>query len=52
MDKASHTITYGFIKDDNEKIDEVKKIKERVYLKCPYKLNKYDILRMKEENEN
>ena len=37
---------------NNEKIDEVKKIKERVYLKCPYKLNKYDILRMKEENEN
>ena len=23
MDKASHTITYGFIKDGNEKIDEV-----------------------------
>ncbi len=40
------------INANNEKIDEVKKIKERVYLKCPYKLNKYDILRMKEENEN
>ena len=40
------------INSNNEKIDEVKKIKERVYLKCPYKLNKYDILRMKEENEN
>ena len=40
------------INPNNEKIDEVKKIKERVYLKCPYKLNRYDILRMKEENEN
>lgn len=26
---------------------EVKRIKEHVYIKCPYKLNKYDILRKK-----
>ena len=41
------------ILDQNKnKIEEVKAIKQRVYIKCPYKLNKYDILRAKEENEN
>ncbi len=37
------------IKDlNNNPINEVKAIKQQVYIKCPYKLNKYDILRIKE----
>ena len=34
---------------DKKPLTEVKKIKEHVYIKCPYKLNKYDILRKKEK---
>ena len=34
------------------KLEEVKKIKEQVYIKSDLKLEKYDILRMKENNEN
>ncbi len=38
------------IKDlKNNDLDEVKAIKQRVYLKCPYHLKKYDILRIKEK---
>lgn len=33
---------------DKTPLEEVKKIKQHVYLKCPYKLNKYDILRKKQ----
>ena len=33
---------------ENNHLKEVKKIKQHVYIKCPYKLNKYDILRKKE----
>lgn len=33
---------------DKNPLEEVKKIKQHVYLKCPYKLNKYDILRKKQ----
>ena len=33
---------------ENNHLKEVKKIKQHVYVKCPYKLNKYDILRKKE----
>ena len=33
---------------DHSPVTEVKKIKEHVYIKYPYKLNKYDILRKKE----
>lgn len=33
-------------------IQEVKKIKQRVYIKCNLKLNENDMLRIKEENEN
>lgn len=36
---------------DKNKIDEVKKIKQQVYIKCPYKLQKLDILRMKIDHE-
>lgn len=32
-------------------IEEVKKIKQQVYIKCPYKLHKLDILRMKIDHE-
>ena len=32
---------------NKNKIEEVKKIKQQVYIKCPYKLHKLDILRMK-----
>ena len=41
------------ILDENKNpIDEVKKIKQRVYLKCPYKVSKFDILRIKKQDEN
>lgn len=33
-------------------LEEVKKIKQRVYIKCNLKLNENDMLRIKEENEN
>ena len=33
---------------ENNHLKEVKKIKQHVYIRCPYKLNKYDILRKKE----
>lgn len=33
-------------------IYEVKKIKQEVYIKCDFKLNEFDILRMKEKDEN
>lgn len=33
-------------------LNEVKKIKQRVYIKCDLKLNENDMLRIKEENEN
>ena len=36
---------------NKNKIEEVKKIKEQVYIKCPYKLHKLDILRMKISHE-
>ena len=32
---------------EHNPVSEVKRIKEHVYIKCPYKLNKYDILRKK-----
>ena len=37
------------LNENKEPINEVKRIKEHVYIKCPYKLNKYDILRKKEK---
>ena len=41
------------ILDENKNpIDEVKKIKQRVYLKCSYKVSKFDILRIKKQDEN
>ena len=41
------------ILDENKNpIDEVKKIKQRVYIKCPYKVSKFDILRIKKQDEN
>ena len=36
---------------NKNKIEEVKKIKQQVYIKCPYKLHKLDILRMKISHE-
>ncbi len=33
-------------------LTEVKKVKQRVYIKCPYKLHTNDILRRKINNEN
>ena len=36
---------------NKNKIEEVKKIKQQVYIKCPYKLHKLDILRMKIDYE-
>ena len=36
---------------NKNKIEEVKKIKQQVYIKCPYKLHKFDILRMKIDYE-
>lgn len=36
---------------NKNKIEEVKKIKQQVYIKCPYKLHKLDILRMKIDHE-
>ena len=41
-------IVEDIIDCENNHLKEVKKIKQRVYIKCPYKLNKYDILRKKE----
>ena len=32
---------------ENNSVSEVKRVKEHVYIQCPYKLNKYDILRKK-----
>lgn len=41
------------ILDENKNpIDEVKKIKQIVYIKCPYKVSKFDILRIKKQDEN
>ena len=37
---------------DENPITEVKKIKQKVYIKCPYHLQKYDILRSRIINEN
>ena len=37
------------LNENKEPISEVKRIKEHVYIKCLYKLNKYDILRKKEK---
>lgn len=52
-DTFDKTFVIEEIKDLNgQKIDEVKKIKQQVYLKCPFKLHKYDILRIKINNEN
>ena len=36
---------------NKNKIEEVKKIKQQVYIKSPYKLHKLDILRMKIDYE-
>ena len=36
---------------DKTPLDEVKKIKQKVYIKCPFDLNEHDILRIK-KNEN
>ena len=36
---------------DKTPLDEVKKIKQKVYMKCPFDLNEHDILRIK-KNEN
>ena len=41
-------IVEDIIDCENNHLKEVKKIKQHVYIKCPYKLNKYDILRKKE----
>ena len=41
-------IVEDIIDCENNHLKEVKKIKQHVYVKCPYKLNKYDILRKKE----
>ena len=41
-------IVEDIIDCENNRLKEVKKIKQHVYVKCPYKLNKYDILRKKE----
>lgn len=41
-------IVEDIIDCENNHLKEVKKIKHHVYIKCPYKLNKYDILRKKE----
>ena len=41
-------IVEDIIDCENNHLKEVKKIKQQVYIKCPYKLNKYDILRKKE----
>lgn len=38
------------IKDEaGNVLDEVKKVKQKLFIKCPYKLSKYDILRKKIE---
>ena len=36
---------------NKNKIEEVKKIKQQVFIKCPYKLHRLDILRMKISHE-
>lgn len=41
-------IVEDIIDCENNHLKEVKKIKQHVYIRCPYKLNKYDILRKKE----
>lgn len=41
-------IVEDIIDCESNHLKEVKKIKQHVYVKCPYKLNKYDILRKKE----
>ena len=41
-------IVEDIIDGENNHLKEVKKIKQHVYIRCPYKLNKYDILRKKE----
>lgn len=41
-------IVEDIIDCENNHLKEVKKIKQHVYVKCPYKPNKYDILRKKE----
>lgn len=41
-------IVEDIIDCENNHLKEVKKIKQHVHIKCPYKLNKYDILRKKE----
>lgn len=41
-------IVEDIIDCENNHLKEVKRIKQHVYIKCPYKLNKYDILRKKE----
>lgn len=53
-DNFNKTFTVTEILDLNKHpLDEVKKIKQRVYIKCDLKLNENDILRIKEnENEN
>lgn len=52
-DNFNKTFTIEQIFDlDKNPLQEVKKIKQQVYIKCPFKLNKYDILRMKINNED
>ena len=36
---------------ENNPLAEVKKIKQRVYINCPYKLEKYDILRIRKNED-
>ena len=36
---------------ENNPLTEVKKIKQRVYINCPYKLEKYDILRIRKNED-
>ena len=49
-DSFNKTFKVSEILDENKNsINEVKRVKEHVYIKCPYELNKYDILRKKEK---
>lgn len=47
-DNFNKTIEVKFIKDENNNdLDEVKKVKQKIYINCDLKLHKFDILRRK-----
>lgn len=52
-DNFNEKFVINEIKDENgNSINEVKRIKQRVYIKTDLQLNEHDILRKKKENEN